>query len=64
MKKIRAITIREDQDKWLRDHRELNFSAFVQKKLDEEIDAHFHREAGSSQSTPRLTSQRIRPYWV
>jgi len=47
MKKIRAITIREDQDKWLRDHRELNFSAFVQKRLDEEIDARFHRGAGS-----------------
>lgn len=44
--KVRAISIREDQDKWLRDHRELNLSAFVQKKLDEEIDARFRRGAG------------------
>ena len=34
----RAISIRPDQDVWLKNHRELNFSAFVQKKLDEEIE--------------------------
>ena len=34
----RTISIRPDQDAWLKNHRELNFSAFVQKKLDEEIE--------------------------
>lgn len=34
---IRSIAIRPDQDIWLRSHKELNFSAFVQKELDEEI---------------------------
>lgn len=29
------VTIREDQDKWLREHRAVNFSGFVQEKLDE-----------------------------
>lgn len=35
---IRSIAIRPDQDAWLRAHKELNFSAFVQKKLDEFIE--------------------------
>lgn len=35
---IRSVTIRPDQDEWLRSHKELNFSAFIQKKLDEVID--------------------------
>jgi len=46
MKKIKTVVIRVDQDEWLQSHKELNLSAFVQKKLDEEIDARFHRENG------------------
>ena len=34
----RMISIRDDQDKWLESHKEINFSGWVQKKLDEEID--------------------------
>ena len=37
---IRSIVIRADQDAWLKAHKELNFSAFIQKKLDEEIAKH------------------------
>lgn len=33
----RNITIRKDQDKWIRNHPEINFSGFVQKKLDDLI---------------------------
>lgn len=36
-KTVRSVAIRDDQDIWLRAHKELNFSAFVQKMLDEEI---------------------------
>jgi hypothetical protein len=31
----RNITIRKDQDKWIRNHTEINFSGFVQTKVDE-----------------------------
>lgn len=34
---IRSITVRNDQDLWLRDHHEINFSRWVQKKIDEEL---------------------------
>jgi len=34
---IHSIALRPDQVEWLRSHKELNFSAFVQKKLDERI---------------------------
>jgi hypothetical protein len=34
---IRSIAIRRDQDLWLRSHKELNFSAFIQMELDREI---------------------------
>ncbi len=30
----RTITVREDQDNWLKNHLEINFSGFVQTKLD------------------------------
>ncbi len=36
-KVVRSIAIRPDQDIWLKSHKELNFSAFVQKLLDDEI---------------------------
>lgn len=34
---IHSIALRPDQVEWLREHKELNFSAFVQKKLDDKI---------------------------
>jgi hypothetical protein len=33
----RVITIREDQDSFLKNHREINFSAWVRKKIDDEL---------------------------
>ena len=36
--KPKFVTIREDQDKWLKKHRSVNFSGFVQEKLDELIE--------------------------
>ena len=36
--KPKFVTIREDQDKWLKEHRSINFSGFVQEKLDELIE--------------------------
>lgn len=42
LKIIRSISIRTDQDAWLRSHKELNFSAFIQKKLDDEIKRQKH----------------------
>ena len=33
--KPKFVTIREDQDEWLKEHRSINFSGFVQEKLDE-----------------------------
>lgn len=33
--KPKFVTIREDQNEWLKEHRSINFSGFVQEKLDE-----------------------------
>ena len=35
--KPKFVSIREDQDKWLKEHKSVNFSGFVQEKLDELI---------------------------
>ncbi len=35
--KPKLITIREDQDEWIREHKSVNFSGFIQEKLDELI---------------------------
>jgi len=35
--KNKMITIREDQEEWIKDNRWFNFSGFIQEKLDEVI---------------------------
>ena len=36
--KTKVISIREDQDDWLQEHKSINLSGLVQEKLDELIE--------------------------
>jgi len=36
--KAKVVSIREEQDRWLKEHKSINFSGFVQEKLDELIE--------------------------